>query len=148
MKVTEGITWILVPTPRFQESLAFFRDIMGLPVVEEGVPVTDTQFSRYAQIKLPNGAVLEIVEPKETVAQLYHAPVVSITVDDVARARHELEERRSSLSRRFLTRGKDGAGPIFRRPMVPCISCRDPYRGQRHRQAADQPNGADAPAVS
>ena len=94
MKVTEGINWILVPTPRFQESLVFFRDIMGLPVGEEGIPVIDTQFSRYAQIKLPNGVVLEIVEPKETVAQLYHAPVVSITVDDVARARHELEERK------------------------------------------------------
>lgn len=58
MKVTEGIRWILAPTARFQESLVFFRDVMGLPVVEEGVPVTDTQFSRYAQIKLPNGVVL------------------------------------------------------------------------------------------
>ena len=93
MKITEGINWILAPTPRFQESLAFFRDVMGLPIVEEGVPVTDTQFSRYAQVKLPNGLVLEIVEPKDTVAQLYHAPIVSITDDDVARARHELEER-------------------------------------------------------
>ena len=93
MKVTEGIRWILAPTARFQESLVFFRDVMGLPVVEEGVPVTDTQFSRYAQIKLPNGVVLEIVEPKETVTQLYRAPVVSITVEDVVQARHELEQR-------------------------------------------------------
>ena len=93
MKITEGINWILAPTSRFQESLVFFRDIMGLPVVEEGVPITDTQFSRYAQMKLPNGVVLEIVEPKETVAQLYCAPILSITVDNVTQARHELEER-------------------------------------------------------
>ena len=101
MKIT-GINWILAPTSRFQELLAFFQDVMSLPVVEEGVPVTDTQFSRYAQIKLPNEVVLEIVEPKETVAQLYQAPIVSITVDEVAQARQELEERQVKF-----------VGPVF-----------------------------------
>lgn len=93
VKITEGITWILAPTTRFQESLAFFRDVLGLAVVAEGVPVIDTQFSRYAQMKLPNGVVLEIVEPTEAVSRLYTAPVVSITVDDVALAKDELEQR-------------------------------------------------------
>jgi catechol 2,3-dioxygenase-like lactoylglutathione lyase family enzyme len=93
MKITEGINWILAPTARFQDSLAFFRDVMGLPVVEVGVPVVDTQFSRFAQVKLPNGVVLEIVEPKDAVSQLYRAPVVSITVDDVVQAKRELEEQ-------------------------------------------------------
>jgi catechol 2,3-dioxygenase-like lactoylglutathione lyase family enzyme len=116
MKVTEGITWILVPTPRFQESLAFFRDVMGLPVAEEGVPVTDTQFDRYAQIKLPNGVVLEIVEPKETAAQLYHAPVVSITVDDVARARKELEERQVKFVAPIFDTGKGWGWTYFQAP--------------------------------
>ena len=93
MKVTDGITWILAPTSRFEESLAFFRDVLDLPVVEQGVPAIDTQFSRYAQIRLPNAVVLEVVEPKQEVAHLYHAPVVSITVDNVAGARQELEAR-------------------------------------------------------
>ena len=93
MKVTEGITWILAPTRRFEETLAFFRDVMRLPVAEQGIPVTDTQFTRYAQLKLPNDVVLEIVEPSEATGQLYHGPVLSITVNDVVEARHELEER-------------------------------------------------------
>lgn len=93
MRITEGINWILAPTRSFQELVAFFRDVMGMAVTEEGVPVTDTQFSHYAVIKMPNGVVLEIVEPKETVDHLYHAPIVSITVEDVAQARRELESR-------------------------------------------------------
>lgn len=93
MKVTDGITWILVPTRHFEETVAFFRNVMGLPVVEQGVPVTDEQFTRYAQLKLPNDVVLEIVEPTERAAQLYHAPIVSITVDDLVHAKRELEER-------------------------------------------------------
>ena len=48
---------------------------------------TDTQFTRYAQITMPNAVVLEILEPGEAVRQLYHAPIVSITVDDLAQAR-------------------------------------------------------------
>lgn len=93
MRITEGITWILVPTGHFEQSVAFFRDVMGMAVAEEGVPVTDTQFSRYAQLRMPNGVVLEVVEREEAVAHLYPGPIVSITVDDVAEARRELESK-------------------------------------------------------
>ena len=61
MRIT-GIDWLLAPTRSFQQSLAFFRDVMGMTVTDKGVPVTDTQFSRYAQVKMPNGVVLEIVD--------------------------------------------------------------------------------------
>jgi catechol 2,3-dioxygenase-like lactoylglutathione lyase family enzyme len=94
MRVTEGIRWIVTCTTNFDETVAFFCNVMGLAVTEEGVPVTDTQFTRYAQITMPNGVVLEILEPGETVRQLYKAPIVSITVDDVAQARRELEGRK------------------------------------------------------
>jgi catechol 2,3-dioxygenase-like lactoylglutathione lyase family enzyme len=92
MKVTEGISWIISCTSNFDQTVAFFRNVMGLAVTAEGVPVTDTQFTRYAQIKMPNGVVLEIVEPDQRVRQLYAAPIVSLTVDDVAQARRELED--------------------------------------------------------
>src|SRR3954470_22679761 len=93
MRVTEGIKWIATCTTNFDETVAFFCNVMGLAVTEQGVPVTDTQFARYAQITMPNEVVLEVLEPGETVRQLYRAPIVSITVDDVAQARRDLEGR-------------------------------------------------------
>jgi catechol 2,3-dioxygenase-like lactoylglutathione lyase family enzyme len=116
MKITEGISWILAPTQRFQESLLFFREVMGLPVVEEGVPAIDTQFNRYAQIRMPNGVVLEIVEPKEAVAHLYDAPIVSITVDDVAQARQELEGRHVTFVAPVFDTGEGWGWTYFQSP--------------------------------
>jgi catechol 2,3-dioxygenase-like lactoylglutathione lyase family enzyme len=130
MRIT-GINWILTPTKSCQESAAFFHDVMDMVVTEEGVPVTDTQFSRYAQIRMPNGVVLEFVEPKETVAHLYDAPIVSITVDDVAEARRELESRQIEfLTPIFDT--KQGLGwTYFRAPEGTLYQLQGPYRSQR-----------------
>src|SRR5262245_50759880 len=93
MKITEGINWVITCTANFEQNVAFFPDVMGLAITAEGVPVTDVQFTRYVQITLPIGGVLEIVEPTTEVRQLYTAPIVSFTVDDVGQARRELEER-------------------------------------------------------
>ncbi len=91
MKITEGMNWVLTCTPNFEQTVAFFRDVLGLAVTAEGIPTTDLQFTRYAQITLPTGGVLEIVEPTADVQQLYTAPIVSFTVDDLRQARRELE---------------------------------------------------------
>lgn len=92
MNITAGVNWVITCTPNFEQTVSFFRDVLGLTVTAEGVPVTDSQFTRYAQITLPTGGVLEVVEPTDNVRQLYTAPIVSFTVDDVAQARQELEE--------------------------------------------------------
>lgn len=93
MNITAGVNWVITCTPNFEQTVSFFRDVLGLTVTAEGVPVTDSQFTRYAQITMPTGGVLEVVEPATDVRQLYTAPIVSFTVDDVAQARQELEER-------------------------------------------------------
>jgi len=93
MNVTAGVDWVLSCTPNFERSVSFFRDVIGLSLAEEGVAVTDTQFIRYTQFRLPNGGVLEFVEPDERVRQLYTAPIVSLCVDDLAQARQELESQ-------------------------------------------------------
>jgi len=103
MEVTEGVNWVITCTPEFERTVAFFRDVMGLSVAEEGIPVTDLQFTRYALIRLPRGGVLEIVEPGEAVRELYTAPIVSYAVDDVVEARRELEDK-----------GVEFVAPIFR----------------------------------
>ena len=116
MRVTKGVEWILTCTTNFDETVAFFSNVMGLPVTEVGVPVTDTQFTRYAQITMPNGVVLEVVEPGEAVCQLYHAPIVSITVDDLAHARRELEGRKIEFLTPIFDTGKGFGWTYFRAP--------------------------------
>src|SRR5437773_6059972 len=116
MRVTKGVEWVITCTTNFDETVAFFRDVMGLAVTEEGVPVTDTQFTRYAQITMPNGVVLEIVEPSESVRQLYKAPIVSITVDDLAQARRELEGRKIEFLTPIFDTRKGFGWTYFRAP--------------------------------
>jgi catechol 2,3-dioxygenase-like lactoylglutathione lyase family enzyme len=105
MKVTDGINWVFSGTPEFERTVEFFRDVMGLRVAEEGIPVTDTQFTRYALIALPQGGTLEILEPKEPMRELYSALMLSVTVDDVIQARRELEDK-----------GVEFVSPLFRAP--------------------------------
>ncbi len=104
MKVSEGPNWIITCTPEFERTVAFFRDIIGLGLAEAGVPVTDTQFTRYALLRLPDGGTLEIFEPAdEAVRALYAAPVVCFHVDDLAQAQRELADN-----------GAEFVAPIFR----------------------------------
>jgi catechol 2,3-dioxygenase-like lactoylglutathione lyase family enzyme len=91
MRITQEQTWVLAPTRQFDQSVAFWRDVLGLVVVQEGNPVTDTQFARFAQVQMPGGGVLEIVEPMDAVADVYVAPIVSISVNDLLLARREME---------------------------------------------------------
>lgn len=107
---------MITSTTNFEQTVGFFRDVLGLAITAEGIPVTDTQFARYAQITLPIGGVLEIVEPAAEVRQLYTAPIVSFTVDDVGQARRELEERQVVFVAPIF-RTKDGWGwTYFRAP--------------------------------
>ena len=131
MRVTKGIEWIITCTTNFDETVAFFRDVMGLAVTEEGVPVTDTQFTRYGQITMPNGVVLEIVEPGEAARQLYKAPVVSITVDDLAQARRELEGRRIEFLTPIFDTRKGFGWTYFRAPDGNVYQLQGPLPGVR-----------------
>ena len=105
MKITEGINWVFSATPEFERTVAFFGDVMGLSVAEEGIPVTDTQFTRYTLLTLPQGGTLEILEPAEHMREVYNAVMVSLTVDDIIQARRELEGK-----------GVEFVSPLFRAP--------------------------------
>lgn len=117
MKVTEGVNWVITCTPAFEQAVGFFRDVMGLSVAEEGAAVTDTQFIRYTLMKLPNGGTLEIVEPaNEAIRELYTAPIVCFTVDDVAQARRELEGRGVEFVAPIFWAQEDFGWTYFRAP--------------------------------
>src|SRR5258708_12573457 len=98
MKVSEGPNWIITCTPEFERTVAFFRDIIGLGLAEAGVPVTDTQFTRYALLRLPDGGTLEIFEPAdEAVRPPYAAPFFCFPVDDLPHAHRQLPDSRAAL---------------------------------------------------
>jgi predicted enzyme related to lactoylglutathione lyase len=128
MRVTDGVKWIGTSTTNFDETVAFFSNVMGLSVTESGVPVIDTQFTRYAQITMPNGVVLEVLEPGAAVRQLYKAPIVSITVDDLAQARREIEERKIEFLTPIFDTKTGWGWTYFRAPDGNIYQIQGPYQ--------------------
>jgi catechol 2,3-dioxygenase-like lactoylglutathione lyase family enzyme len=78
--------WLGTRTAQFDEMSSFFRDLLGLEVVEE-----EPGFSMY---RLP-GADHDYVEvfgsDDEETAHMTTGPVVGLVVDDIEAARSELE---------------------------------------------------------
>jgi len=80
-----GIVWAGVRTDRFAETMAFFRDVLGLPLVE---PQPDFGWS-----KLPDSTQFEIFGPRMRGHDHFTTgPVVEFLVDDVFEAKRELEQ--------------------------------------------------------
>lgn len=102
MQIAAQAIWIMLCTSEFDANLAFFRDVMGLPIQDEGIPTVDVQFTRYCQFRLPDGTVLELAEPAEAYRQLYRGLVLSIPVESLAQAREQLE-----------TQGMEFFAPVF-----------------------------------
>ena len=91
MKV-KGINWLITCPERFGEMSRFLEEVMGLTRTNEGTPVTDTRLTRYVQYQLPNGDMVEIVDGDASVREDLKAPVVQFEVDDVSKARREMED--------------------------------------------------------
>ena len=83
MKVN-GVVWAGVRTERFTETVAFFRDVLGVPLteIEPG----------FAWSKLPDSSQFEIFGPPETDhGHFTTGPVPEFLVDDLPAAATELE---------------------------------------------------------
>lgn len=145
MRVT-GANRILVPTSSFDELLGFFREVMAMPVGEAGVPVTDTQFRRYAVIELGNDVVLEVVEPQESVAHRYHSPIMALTVEDVAQARQELQDHRIEFVTPIFDTGDGWGWFYFQAPDGNLYQLQGPCQEPHGRPSVPDP-AADEPAA-
>ena len=89
MKV-HGIVWAGVRTDRFAETLAFFRDVIGVPLVEAGPD--------FAWSKLPDSSQFEIFGPSDPDHDHFTTgPVAEFLVDDLAGAAAELEAAGAEL---------------------------------------------------
>lgn len=86
MKI-RGITWLGVPTERFEVMFAFLRDDLGLELRER-----DEDFAVFAT---ENGDIFELFGPRAIADghEFMVAPVAGFEVDDVAAARAEMEAK-------------------------------------------------------
>ena len=83
MKV-QGVVWAGVRTDRFDETVRFFRDVLGLPLVDEGPDA--------ASARLPDSSKFELFGPNDSDHDHFDSgPVPEFLVDDVAEAAAELE---------------------------------------------------------
>ncbi len=79
-----GIVWAGTCTDQFHPMVAFARDTLGLPVVDEADGMTVHE--------LPDGGQFEVFDAAgDAGAPYFDAPVVGFLVDDVAAGAAELE---------------------------------------------------------
>ncbi len=80
----EGLGWLGVRTERFEETVALYRDVMGLrPYAED---------AESARFRLDNGTEIHVYGPADEFHEFFGAaPVVGFLVDDVERVRAEME---------------------------------------------------------
>ena len=78
-----GLVWAGVRTERFEETVRFFRDVLGVPLVEAGPD--------FAWSRLPNTSQLEVFGPGDREHDHFTTgPVPEFLVDDVEEAAAEL----------------------------------------------------------
>jgi predicted enzyme related to lactoylglutathione lyase len=85
-----GVVWAGVRTDRYAETLAFFRDVLGLPLAEVGPD--------FAWSKLPDTSQFEIFGPADADHDHFTTgPVPEFLVDDLDEAAAELEAAGAEL---------------------------------------------------
>jgi catechol 2,3-dioxygenase-like lactoylglutathione lyase family enzyme len=79
-----GVVWAGVRTDRFDETVRFFRDVLGVPLVDAGPD--------FAVGTLPDSSKFEVFGPSDSEHDHFDTgPVPEFLVDDVAEAAAELE---------------------------------------------------------
>jgi catechol 2,3-dioxygenase-like lactoylglutathione lyase family enzyme len=81
----QAYRWAGVRTTRFEATVQFFRDVLGLPLVEHHAEATVAIF------RLPSGQRFEVFGPASSYYPLHECPVLAFEVDDVPAARAEME---------------------------------------------------------
>ena len=80
----QGLVWLGIRTTKFEETAGFFRDSLGLRAEQEEPD--------FAVFSLLNGDTVELFGPgDQDHAHFTTGPVVGFSVDDVEKARSELE---------------------------------------------------------
>jgi catechol 2,3-dioxygenase-like lactoylglutathione lyase family enzyme len=82
----KGLVWVGTATDRYDATVAFFRDMLGLSVFHQSPALTI--------LVAPSGEWVEVFGPgHQHYGEFDTGPVVEFLVDDLAAARAELEGR-------------------------------------------------------
>ena len=82
MKI-QGVVWVGVRTERFDETLAFFRDVLGVPM--------EVKSPGFGWGRMPNTSLLELFDADDPEHQHFTTgPVPEFLVDDLPAALEEL----------------------------------------------------------
>jgi catechol 2,3-dioxygenase-like lactoylglutathione lyase family enzyme len=122
-----GLVWAGVRTARYEETVRFFREVLGVPLVE--VP------PGFAWSKMADSSQFEVFPERDPDHQHFTTgPVPEFLVDDVAEARAELAAAGVELLGPMGGTAKEGwlhfrapdgnvygvtSGPSYRRPVDP-----------------------------
>ena len=78
-----GMVWVGVRTDRFDETVGFFRDVLGVPM--------EVRASDFGWSRMPDGSQLEVFDATEAEHQHFTTgPVPEFLVDDLPAALDEL----------------------------------------------------------
>ena len=109
-----SVEWLIEPTRNFEHTVHFYKEVIGLNLIEEGVAQTDYHFDRYAQFRLENGIILEIVEPKEAYKDLFVQPIRSLKVINLREQRQRLIEKGVEFISEILDSGTGDGWTYFK----------------------------------
>lgn len=80
----KGLAWLGLRTTRFNETVKFLRDVMGMEQIREEAQI--------AGFRLMDGSEMEVYRPEEEFHSFFTTgSVVAFLVDDVDEARAEME---------------------------------------------------------
>jgi catechol 2,3-dioxygenase-like lactoylglutathione lyase family enzyme len=102
--------WVGVRTDRFDATVRFFRDVLGLPHIEHDPTATVAAF------RLPSGQRFEVFGPASRYYPLHACPVVGFEVDDVRAARAELAAAGVEFASEVVCTPRGEAWVYFRGP--------------------------------
>ena len=96
-----GVVWAGTRTAAFSETLAFFRDVLGVPLEEAGPD--------FAWSRMPDSSQFEIFGPSDTDhADFTTGPVPEFLVDDLPSALEELRAADVEILGQPHLEGRDG----------------------------------------
>jgi catechol 2,3-dioxygenase-like lactoylglutathione lyase family enzyme len=99
----KGIKWVGTCAEDWDTAVAFYRDVLGLPVRSRGWLSVGQGGVRCAELGFPDGDFLEVFDANIGERDLFRAPVVGFLVEDVAAARGAMEGK-----------GVSFIGPVYR----------------------------------
>ena len=83
----QGYSWAGTPTEDFDGATYFFGQVLGLPIL------MNDEDRKIAIFQLPSGQLFEVFGPGNDYHALMKTPTIAFDVDDVGRARAELEAK-------------------------------------------------------